>query len=109
MAPFGPSDRLRVAADPIQRVPMPPQPGTPAVVSRLRVRYAETDKAGIVYYANFFIWFEVARTDLLRAAGWTYRGLEADGFALPVIEAHCDYRKPALYDDEIDIRTRGAL
>ena len=77
--------------------------------SRVRVRYAETDQMGVVYYANYFVWFEVARTDLLRQAGWTYREMEADGFGLPVIEAHCDYKQPARYDDEIEVRTRGAL
>jgi acyl-CoA thioester hydrolase len=77
--------------------------------SRVRVRYAETDQMGVVYYANYFVWFEVARTDLLREAGWTYREMEADGFGLPVIEAHCDYRQPARYDDEIEVRTRGTL
>jgi acyl-CoA thioester hydrolase len=55
------------------------------------------------------VWFEVGRTDLLRAAGWSYREMEAEGFALPVIEAHCLYREPAKYDDELEVRTRGAL
>jgi acyl-CoA thioester hydrolase len=64
---------------------------------------------GVVYYANYFVWFEVGRTDLLREAGWTYREMEAQGFGLPVIEAHCDYKQPARYDDEIDVRTRGSL
>jgi acyl-CoA thioester hydrolase len=73
------------------------------------VRYAETDKMGVVYYANFFVWFEVGRTDLLRDADWSYREMEADGYALPVIEAHCDYRQPACYDDELEVRTSGAL
>jgi acyl-CoA thioester hydrolase len=77
--------------------------------SRVRVRYAETDQMGVVYYANFFIWFEVGRADLLRAAGWNYREMEADGFSLPVIEAHCTYRVAAKYDDEIDVRTSGVL
>ena len=75
----------------------------------MRVRYAETDKMGVVYYANYFVWFEVGRTDLLRGAGWTYREMEVDGISLPVIEAHCDYRQPARYDDELEIRTVGAL
>jgi acyl-CoA thioester hydrolase len=78
-------------------------------VSRVRVRYAETDKMGVVYYANYFIWFEVGRTDLLRGSGWTYRDMETDGISLPVIEAECHYRQPARYDDELDIRTMGAL
>jgi acyl-CoA thioester hydrolase len=77
--------------------------------SRIRVRYAETDQMGVVYYANYFVWFEVGRTDLLRESGWTYRDMEVDGFALPVIEAHCSYRESAKYDDEIEVRTRGAM
>jgi acyl-CoA thioester hydrolase len=77
--------------------------------SRIRVRYAETDKMGVVYYANYFVWFEVGRTDLLRDSGWNYREMEIDGFALPVIEAHCTYRESAKYDDEIEVRTRGAM
>jgi len=77
-------------------------------VSRVRVRYAETDQMGVVYYANYFVWFEVGRTDLLRAAGWSYREMEQDGFQLPVIEAQCAYRAPARYDDELEIRTTGA-
>jgi acyl-CoA thioester hydrolase len=81
----------------------------PQSTSRVRVRYAETDQMWIVYYANYFVWFEVARTNLLRDSGWTYRDMEAEGFMLPVVEAHCEYRQPARYDDELDIRTRGAL
>jgi len=77
--------------------------------SRIRVRYAETDKMGVVYYANYFVWFEVGRTDLLRAAGWNYREMELEGFALPVIEAQCRYRESAKYDDEIEVRTSGAM
>jgi acyl-CoA thioester hydrolase len=80
----------------------------PPSISRVRVRYAETDQMGVVYYANYFVWFEVGRTDLLRAAGWSYREMETEGFQLPVIEAHCVYRQPAKYDDELDIRTSGA-
>ncbi len=78
-------------------------------MSRVRVRYAETDKMGVVYHANYFIWFEVGRTDLLRSAGWTYREMESEGFSLPVIEAHCAYRQPARYDDELEIRTSVSL
>lgn len=77
--------------------------------SRVRVRYAETDKMGVVYYANYLVWFEVGRTDLLRREGWSYRDMEADGFALPVMEAHCEYRQSARYDDELDIRTAGSM
>jgi acyl-CoA thioester hydrolase len=59
----------------------------------------------VVYHANYLVWFEVARTDLLRSLGWTYREMEADGIQLPVIEAHCEYRQGARYDDEVEIRT----
>ena len=75
----------------------------------LRVRYSETDKMGIVYYANYLVWFEVARADLLREAGWSYREMEAEGYMLPVLEANCVYRQPARYDDEIDVKTTGTL
>jgi acyl-CoA thioester hydrolase len=78
-------------------------------VSRVRVRYAETDQMGIVYYANYLVWFEVGRTDLLRLTGWSYREMEADGFALPVVEVHCNYRQSAKYDDELEIVTTGAV
>jgi acyl-CoA thioester hydrolase len=78
-------------------------------VSTVRVRYAETDKMGVVYYANYFVWFEVGRTDLLRNMGWSYREMEQAGVSLPVIEAHCDYHRPARYDDELDVQTEGRL
>ena len=77
--------------------------------SRVRVRYAETDKMGVVYYANYFVWFEVGRTDLLRESGWNYREMEAEGFGLPVIEAHCTYLESAKYDDDIEVRTTGEM
>jgi len=81
----------------------------PATVSTLRVRYAETDKMGVVYYANYLVWFEVGRADLLRSLGWTYREMEVAGIQLPVIEAHCEYLKPAKYDDELEVRTEGRM
>jgi acyl-CoA thioester hydrolase len=81
----------------------------PSSTSTLRVRYAETDKMGVVYYANYFVWFEVARTDLLRSLGWSYREMEQAGISLPVIEAHCEYLRPARYDDELEIRTEGRM
>jgi acyl-CoA thioester hydrolase len=62
---------------------------------------------GVVYYANYLVWFEVARADLLRSLGWTYREMEESGVTLPVIEARCQYKAPARYDDEIVIRTEG--
>jgi acyl-CoA thioester hydrolase len=73
------------------------------------VRYAETDQMGVVYYSNYLVWFEVGRTDLLRDSGLTYRELEAEGVSLPVIEAHCEYHRPARYDDDLEIRTTGTL
>lgn len=76
----------------------------------LRVRYAETDQMGFAYYANYLAWFEVGRCEWLRSLGWSYRDLEVqDGIMLPVIEAHCEYRQPARYDDELLIRARGEL
>lgn len=99
----GPQSTLRTeVARPITAPP-------PRHTTRVRVRYAETDKMGVVYYANYFVWFEVARTDLLRAAGWSYREMETDGVQLPVIEANCTYRQGARYDDEIEILTSGHL
>ena len=63
----------------------------------------------VVYYANYFVWFEVARTEWLRETGWSYREMEEDGVSLPVIEAQCEYRRPARYDDLIEIRTHATL
>lgn len=77
--------------------------------SAVRVRYAETDQMGVVYYSNYLIWFEIGRTEWLRETGWTYREMEADGLALPVIEAHCEYRLGARYDDDLEIRTSARL
>lgn len=78
-------------------------------LSRIRVRYAETDQMGVAYHANYFVWFEVARTDWLREHGVTYRDLEAEGFFLPVIEARCDYRASARYDDDLAITATARL
>ena len=75
--------------------------------TRLRVRYAETDQAGVVYHSNYLIWFEVGRVELCRDHGFNYRDMERDADAqLPVTEARVRYRHPARYDDEIIIRTR---
>jgi len=86
--------------------------GTPSVrqsVSSVRVRYAETDQMGVAYHANYFVWFEVARTDWLRTFGVTYRDLEAEGFFLPVIDARCEYRASARYDDDLRITATARL
>ena len=77
--------------------------------TRVRVRYAETDRMGVVYYANYLVWFEVGRTEWLRTTGWSYREMEHDGISLPVIEVQCEYLQPARYDDEIEIRTRATI
>jgi acyl-CoA thioester hydrolase len=77
--------------------------------TRLRVRYADTDRMGVAYHANYLVWFEVGRTEWLRESGWTYREMEEDGVSLPVIEAHCEYRLPARYDDEIEICTAATV
>ena len=71
----------------------------------VRVRYAETDQMGVVYYANFFVWFEVGRVELLRQIGFDYAAMEAEDCLLPVVEATCRYRSPARYDDQILIQT----
>ncbi len=72
----------------------------------VRVRYAETDKMGVAYYANYFVWFEVGRAELCRIKGFSYADLEALGYILVVTDAHCHYRNPARYDEAIIIRTR---
>lgn len=78
-------------------------------VAHIRVRYAETDQMGVVYHGNYFTWFEVGRIELLRQLGVSYKTLEADGFGLPVVTATCQYRHPARYDDELEIRTEGRM
>jgi acyl-CoA thioester hydrolase len=67
------------------------------------VPYADTDQMGVVYYANFLVYFERVRNEVLRSSGFTYREMEAAGFLLPVLEAHCDYAQPAAYDDALEI------
>ena len=80
------------------------------VTTQVRVRYAETDQMGIVYYANYLVWFEIGRVELLRSLGLAYSQLETDHLCiLPVVEATCRYRSPARYDDEILIETRPSL
>ena len=72
----------------------------------IRVRYSETDKMGIVYYANYLVWFEIGRTDYCRVRGFSYRDMEEnDNSFLVVAEAYCRYKAPAYYDDELIIRT----
>jgi acyl-CoA thioester hydrolase len=75
--------------------------------TRLRVRYAETDKMGVVYHSNFVIWFEVGRVELLRQLGFQYSEMEQkDNCHIPVVDLRVRYKSPAQYDDEIVVRTQ---
>ena len=79
---------------------------TPVNESRLRVRYAETDQMGVVYYANYYVWMEVGRVDLCKACGFNYRDMERDdGILLAVAASECRYRYPARFDDEVIVKT----
>jgi acyl-CoA thioester hydrolase len=81
----------------------------PARISRtnIRVRYAETDQMGIVYYANYFVWFEIGRVEFLRELGFHYREMETeDDCFIPVVETNCRYKAPARYDEELLLETR---
>jgi acyl-CoA thioester hydrolase len=70
------------------------------------VRYAETDQMGVVYHANYFVWFEVGRVEFLRQMGFSYREMEEnDACFIAVVDARCRYKAPAHYDDEISVRT----
>ena len=74
--------------------------------TRFRVRYAETDQMGVVYYANYLVWMEIGRAEYFRAAGARYKDMEsADGIRLAVVEAQCRYLHPARYDEEIAVET----
>ncbi|HZU08808.1 MAG TPA: thioesterase family protein [Pseudacidobacterium sp.] len=73
----------------------------------LRVRYAETDQMGVVYHANYFVWFEMGRVEFLRQLGFEYKQMEVvDDCHLPVIEATCRYKAPARYDEVLALETR---
>jgi len=72
----------------------------------LRVRYAETDRMGVVYHANYLVWFEIGRTEFCRARGFAYKDMEENDRAyLVVAESYCRYKAPARYDDELVVRT----
>ena len=73
--------------------------------TEIRVRYKETDNMGVVYYSNYFVWFEVARTEYLRAIGVSYRKIEEKGLYLVVAAANCRYIYPARYDDLVRIQS----
>ena len=72
----------------------------------VRVPYAHTDQMGFVYYANYLIYFEMARAEMLREVGLPYAELEKQGLFLPVVEAHCEYKSPAHFDDRLEILTQ---
>ncbi len=72
---------------------------------QIRVRYAETDQMGFVYYGNYATYFEVARVEMLRRLGFTYKKLEEEGVLLPVLEFSIEYIRPAYYDDLLIIKT----
>lgn len=74
-------------------------------ISRFKVRYAETDQMGIVYYANYFVWMEIGRTNLLRDVGITYKELEKSGVILPVAKAFAKYVASSYYDDDISVHS----
>ncbi|HEY4357374.1 MAG TPA: thioesterase family protein [Acidobacteriaceae bacterium] len=77
--------------------------------ARVRVRYAETDQMGVVYHANYLVWFEIGRVELMRQVGIDYRTMEAEeGALIAVVDASVRYRAPARYDDQLVIRTRLA-
>lgn len=71
----------------------------------VRVRYSETDQMGVVHHSNYFHWFEMGRTELLRELGLSYKEFEESGFLMPVVEAHCKYIHPARYDEVLIIKT----
>jgi len=74
--------------------------------ARVRVRYAETDQMGVVYHANYFVWFEVGRVEFIRHMGLDYKSMEQEEDALiAVVEANARYKAPARYDDELIVRT----
>ncbi len=73
------------------------------VISQIAVRYAETDQMGVVYYANYLVWFEVGRSELLKACGLSYSEMEKMGVFLPVKEAYVKYIKSARYEDKLDV------
>ncbi|HEY1817910.1 MAG TPA: thioesterase family protein [Kofleriaceae bacterium] len=75
------------------------------MIHEVRVIFGDTDQMGVVYYANYLRYFEGARADYWRNCGRSYKDLEAAQVALPVVEAHCNYRRPALYEDVLAIET----
>jgi acyl-CoA thioester hydrolase len=75
---------------------------------KLRVRFAETDAMQVAYYAEYFVWFEVARTELFRSVDLPYSEVQKRGFHTPVVQAVADYKASARYDDEVEVRARAS-
>jgi len=87
--------------------PRDPEPRRENHEVQIRVRYAETDQMGVVYHANFFIWMEIGRVELMRSLGFEYKQMEVeDDCHLPVVDARCRYKSPAHYDEEVVVRTK---
>jgi acyl-CoA thioester hydrolase len=76
----------------------------PFVETSFRVRYAETDQMKVAHHANYFVWFELARSEFCRKYGVDYRQMEAEGFFMPVVEVKCRYKSAARYDDLVTVR-----
>lgn len=74
--------------------------------TKIRVRYGETDQMGVVYHANYAVYFEVGRTEWLREFGLSYSAMEAEGIMLPVISLHINYKNSARYDDVLKVKTK---
>lgn len=74
--------------------------------AHIRVRYVETDQMGVVHHSSYLAWLEVARTEYLRERGLSYKEMEAMGIRMPVLKAEVEYRRPALYDDELLVTAR---
>lgn len=70
-----------------------------------RVRYIETDQMGIVYHSNYYVWFDMGRTEFIRSLGLSYGELEERGLLIPILETHCIYKKAARYDELITVKT----
>lgn len=78
------------------------------VTAEVRVRYADTDAMGVVYHANYLVWFEVGRNEIMRAWGLPYIDFERQGIMVPVVEGHVKWVHPARYDDLLQVQTRVA-
>jgi len=76
--------------------------------TKLNVRYQETDRMGIVYHSNYFVWFEIGRTELFKKIGVSYPDLEKNNYFLVVTDASCKYKAPVTYDDEVEVTTQLA-